>query len=189
MSLQAHDPFASEATLSPSSSNYTPSPSPKVKLFGSIQVHPDSLFRLLITSTIILSSPKLRCIKTQVSAQKLHVTPSAGLILVSINALCPIASVLTAVFTSKVTRPYSWVINRRRWVNDCIKAWPIVRHPPPGLGWGGGPWSCPLFMRREIGFAIVSITRIRIDLFLSSRVALIFSHVSISEIISNAVIK
>ena len=49
-------------------------------------------------------------------------------------------------------------------MNDCINAWPITHVSEyigeKGGGCGTGPWSWPLFMTRDIGFAIVSITRI-----------------------------
>ena len=46
-----------------------------------------------------------------------------------------------------------------------------------------------MFMRREMGLAIVSMTRIEMGVLFSEREDLIFSHVSIRETISNAVIK
>jgi hypothetical protein len=44
-------------------------------------------------------------------------------------------------------------------------------------------------MRREMGFEMVSMTRIEMEVFPPAREDFIFSHVSIREIISNAVIK
>jgi hypothetical protein len=102
--------------------------------FGSRHVHPDSFrqqcnhwytpVRLRMTSTMTVSSSTERCRRTHVSAQNVHVTPSAGFIFVAIKADCAFVSVLTAVLTSNVVRLYSLVMSLRRCVNDCIKAWP-----------------------------------------------------------------
>jgi hypothetical protein len=61
-----------------------------------------------------------------VSEQNVHDTPNAGLILVDKNAEREFVSVFTAVLTRSVLRLYCVVIRRRRRVNDCIKACPMV---------------------------------------------------------------
>jgi hypothetical protein len=50
------------------------------------------------------------------------------------------------------------------------------------------PWSCPLFISRDSGLAIVSITSISIGAA-SDRLHFIVSHASMRLIISNAVIR
>lgn len=81
--------------------------------------------RLRKISTMTVSSSTKRWRRIHVSAQNDQVTPRAGLSFVAIKADCVFDSVLTAVLTRRVIRLYSLVMRRRRWVNDCINAWPM----------------------------------------------------------------
>jgi hypothetical protein len=123
-----------------------------------------------------------RCMRIQVSAEKVHDAPRAGLIFVAEKADWVFVSDLTAVLTTSVARLYRVVINRKRLVKDCINAWPAGQQVATC---GGVPCICPLFMRILTGFVIVSMTTSSIGTK-SARDCLIFSHASIKETMSRA---
>jgi len=60
----------------------------------------------------------------QVSAENVHDAPRAGLTFVAAKADRVFVSDLTAALMRSVARLYRVVIIRRRFVNDCINAWP-----------------------------------------------------------------
>ena len=134
-----------------------------------------------------VSSSTERCIRRQVSAENVHDAPRAGLTFVAAKADGVFVSDLTAALMTSVVRLYRVVINRRRFVNDCINAWPaFVIYC--SLRVGILPCNCPLFMRRLMGFEIVSITSNSIGSN-SDRACLIFSHASIRETMSRALMR